>query len=239
MRCGWVLVTLYTGPFDIFVYWCVQRARRAVEQSEPSLWEQSVESTIHCVAGDASGILLVAVVANWLRLPMGVELIAAYVAGFAVGLLLVQAPSMKSTFGSYRGAVRGPLLPETLSMNAIMAGMIPVMIILTSRSMSAMKPTAVRFWGAMALAVVVSAGTTFPVNWWLVTRGLKHGTGGEERGRLRHAVSATNKLTAALLTLAMLAGGIILADRYGDFSLSAGDTVDMPLKSSRGSMEST
>lgn len=112
MRCGWVLVTLYTGPFGIIAYWCVQRARRAVEQSEPPIWEQSVESTIHCVAGDATGILLVAVVANWLRLPMGVELSAEYVAGFAVGLFLFQAPCMKSTFGSYRGAVWGPSCPR-------------------------------------------------------------------------------------------------------------------------------
>ncbi len=225
MRWGWVLVTLYTGPFGFIVYWILHRApaRETPEQSEPPLWEQSVESTIHCVAGDATGIFVAAVVASWLRPPMGVELIAEYVAGFAVGLFLFQSLCMKASFdGSYRRAVCGTLLPETLSMNAIMAGMVPVMIILMSRDMSAMAPTSVRFWGTMSLAVVVSAVTTFPVNWWLVKRGLKHGMGGEERARLRHSVSAASKLTATFLTLAMLAGGIILAARYGDFSMRAG-----------------
>ncbi|MDP3332229.1 MAG: DUF4396 domain-containing protein [Methylococcaceae bacterium] len=208
-------------------------------QSPPSLWEQSVESTIHCLAGDGTGILIATVVTIWLRVPMGVELIAEYVAGFAVGLFLFQALCMKSTFdGSYWRAVRGTFLPETLSMNAIMAGMIPVMIILMSRDISAMAPSSIRFWGTMSLAFVVSTVTTFPVNWWLVERGLKHGMGGEERARLRHAVSTASKRTAMILTLAMLAVGIILAARYDDFSLRAGDSMDKKPMSSRGSVES-
>lgn len=227
MRWGWVLVILYTGPFGFIVYWIFHRAPASpTPGQEPSLWKQSVESTIHCVAGDATGILVAVVAMNWLRPPMRVELIAEYVAGFAVGLFLFQTPCMKSTFDDrYLRAVRGTFLPETLSMNAIMAGMIPVMIILMSRDMSAMTPASVRFWGIMSLGFVVSTVTTFPVNWWLVKRGLKHGMGGEERAHLRHAVSAASKLAAVVLTLAMLAGGIFLAARYGDFSMRAADNM--------------
>ncbi len=241
MRWGWVLVILYTGPFGFLVYWLLHRTPPSPTPgpSEPSLWEQSVDSTIHCVAGDATGILFAVVAMSWLRPPMGVELIAEYVAGFAVGLFLFQAPCMKSTFaGSYPRAVRGTFLPETLSMNAIMAGMIPVMIILMSRDMSAMAPTSVRFWGIMSLGFVVSTVTTFPVNWWLVKRGLKHGMGGEQRARLRDAVSAASKLAALVVTLAMLTGGILLAARYGDFSMRAGDSMDKKPMDSRGSGES-
>jgi hypothetical protein len=237
MRWGWVLVTLYTGPFGFIVYWFLHcaPARKTREQSQPSLWEESVESTIHCVAGDATGILIAAAVGNWLRLPMGVELIAEYVAGFSVGLFLFQALCMKSAYdGSYRRAVWGTFLAETLSMNTVMAGMIPVMIILMSRDISAMEPTSVRFWGTMSLSFVVSAVITLPVNWWLVARGLKHGMGGEERARHRHPVSVASKLKAMVLTLAMLAGGIILAARYGDFSLRAGGSMDKRSMSSRG-----
>lgn len=241
MRWGWVLVILYTGPFGFIVYWLLHRApaRPTPKPSKPSLWEQSVDSTIHCVAGDATGILVAVVRMSWLRPPMGVELIAEYVAGFAVGLFLFQAPCMKSTFDdSYPRAVRGTFLPETLSMNAIMAGMIPVMIILMSRDMSAMTPASVRFWGIMSLGFVVSTVTTFPVNWWLVKRGLKHGMGGEERACLRHTVSAATKLTALVLTLAMLTGGTFLAARYCDFSLRAGVGIDTKPMSARGGAES-
>ena len=233
MRWGWVLVTLYIGPFGFLVYWLLHRApaRQTPEQSEPPLWKQAVESTIHCVAGDGTGILIAVVLMSWLRPPMGVELIVEYVAGFAVGLFLFQAPCMKSTFeSSYPRAVRGTFLPETLSMNAIMAGMIPIMIILMSRDKSAMAPTSVRFWGIMSLGFVVSMVTAFPVNRWLVERGLKHGMGGEERARFRHAVSATSKLTAVLLTLLMLAVAIILAARYGDFSMRVEDGIQTTLE---------
>ena len=175
------------------------------------------------MAGDATGILLAAVVTSWLRLPMSLEVIVEYVAGFVVGLFVFQALCMKPSFdGSYWRAVKGTLLAETLSMNAVMAGMIPVMVILMSRDMSAMEPSSVRFWGTMSLAFVVGTVTTYPVNWWLVKRGLKHGMGGEARARrLRHSVSAASKLTAVVLTLAMLAVGIIFAARYGDFSMRA------------------
>src|ERR1035437_2972242 len=225
MRWGWVLATLYTGPFGFIVYWFQHRApaRETPEPSEPPLWEQSVESTIHCVAGDATGILLAAVVTSWLRLPMSLEVMVEYAVGFAVGLFVFQALCMKPSFdGSYWRAVKGTLLAETLSMNAVMAGMIPVMVILTSRDMSAMEPSSVRFWGMMSLAFMVSTVTTYPVNWWLVKRGLKHGMGDRKSTRLRHNVSAASKLTAVVLTLAMLAAGIILAARYGDFSMRAG-----------------
>src|SRR5450759_4003943 len=227
MRWGWVLLTLYTGPFGLMVYLFLHRAS-ARKTPEPPLWEQTVESTIHCVAGDATGILLAAAVTSWLRLPMSLEVMVEYVAGFAVGLFLFQALCMKSTFdGSYRRAVGGTLLAETLSMNAVMAGMIPVMVILMSRDRSAMEPTSVRFWGTMSLAFVVGTVTTYPVNWWLVKRGLKHGMGGESRARLRHSVSTASKLAATFLTLAMLAGGIALAARYGGFSMRASDRMEM------------
>lgn len=108
-------------------------------------------------------------------------------------------------------------------MNTVMAGMIPVMVILMTRDMSAMEPSSVRFWGTMSLGFVVGTVTTYPVNWWLVKRGIKHGMGGEARTRLSHSVSAASKLAATLLTLAMLAGGVVLAARYGDFSMRAGD----------------
>jgi len=241
MRWGWVLVMFYTGPFGFIIYWGLHRApaRETPARSEPSLWGQSVESTIHCVAGDATGILIAAVIGNLLRLPMGMELIAEYVAGFAVGLFLFQALCMKSAFGgNYRRAVWGTFLPEVLSMNTVMAGMIPVMIILMSRDMSAMEPSSVRFWGTMSLSFVVSAVVTLPVNWWLVVRGLKHGMGGEERARLCRPVSFASKLTMVVATLAILALGIILAARYGDFSLRAGGSMDKTPMSSRGRTES-
>jgi Domain of unknown function (DUF4396) len=227
MRWGWVLLTLYTGVVALIIY-CFLHRTSTRKTTELSLWEQSVESTIHCVAGDATGILLAAVVTIWLRLPMSLEVVVEYVAGFSVGLLVFQALCMMPSLnGSYWRTVKSTLLAESISMNALMAGMIPVMVILMTRDMSAMEPSSIRFWGTMSLAFVVGMVTTYPVNWWLVTCGLKHGIGGEAQARLCHSVSAKSKMAATFLTLVMLVGGVSLAAYYGDFSMRAGDRMTM------------
>lgn len=223
MRWGWVLITLYTGLFALIAYWFLHRAPTG-ETREPPPWEQTVESTIHCVAGDATGILFATVVTIWLGLPMSLEVIVEYVAGFAVGLFVFQALCMKPDGdGNYWRTVKSTLLAQTLSMNVLMAGMIPVMVILMSRDMSAMEPNSVRFWGTMSFALMVGTVMTYPVNWWLVRCGLKHGTGGEAQARLRRGVSTASKLAATCLTLGLLGSGVALADHYGDFSMRAGD----------------
>lgn len=111
---------------------------------------------------------------------MGIDVIAEYVAGFAFGLLIFQALFMKDMLGgSYPRAVRRTLLPEWLLMNAVMGGMIPVMVILMSRDMRATEPASPLFWASMSAAALAGAVVAYPVNWWLVAKGLKHGMGTE------------------------------------------------------------
>jgi hypothetical protein len=194
---------------------------------------------------------------------MGVDAVIEYIAGFAFGLLIFQALFMKEVLGgSYWQAVKGTWFPEWLSMDAVMAGMIPVMVILMTRDMRAMEPTSLRFWGIMSLASLVGAALAYPVNWWLVDNGLKHGMGTEralgkggekvatERAPLSTAavhlgagdvparnmpgmktggVSVEAKLLVALITIAMLAGGVTLAGLYGDLSMRAGGAHEMPM----------
>ena len=113
-----------------------------------------------------------------LGLVMWHDIVAEYVFGFAFGLLIFQALFMKQMFGgSYIAAVRKSFLPEWLSMNAVMAGMIPVMVVLMSRDMTSMHPASLRFWGVMSLATMVGFACAYPVNYWLVAVGLKHGMG--------------------------------------------------------------
>jgi hypothetical protein len=61
--------------------------------------EQGLGSTIHCVAGDATGIVLAASVTAVLGLPMWIDLIVEYVAGFMFGLFVFQSLFMKSMMG--------------------------------------------------------------------------------------------------------------------------------------------
>ena len=64
MKWGWILVTLYTGIVGAVVYWfsCREPASGTHEKFIAPLWKQTVGSTIHCMAGDATGIIVAAAI---------------------------------------------------------------------------------------------------------------------------------------------------------------------------------
>ena len=181
MKWGWVLVTLYLGPISLLLYVlaCKEPYPGTHEEFVRPLWKQGLGSTIHCVAGDATGIVAAAVITALLGLPMWLDLIIEYLFGFAFGLLIFQSLFMKDMMGgSYVQAVRHSLLPEWVSMNCMMAGMFLAMVVLMmGRDMRAMEPSELVFWGAMSLAVGVGLLAAYPINLWLVRAGLKHGMG--------------------------------------------------------------
>lgn len=233
MKWGWALVVLYTGPVGLFVYLVSCREPLPGTHGEyvAPLWKQAVGSTIHCVAGDATGVLAGALVALALRLPRALDLVLEYAMGFTFGLMIFQALFTKiMSGGSYGAAVRKTVLPEWLSMNALMAGMIPVMVILMSRDAAAMEPTGLHFWGVMSLAILVGSVSAYPANVWLVWRGLKHGMGTAqvlgrgghgaevERHQTRRPAGRTETFLVTLASLTALAAGVLAAARFGGLS---------------------
>jgi hypothetical protein len=180
MKYGWVLVTLYTGPIGaaLYVLSCQEPGPYQHEVFIEPLWKQALGSTIHCLAGDATGIIIAAAVTAMLALPMPIDLLCEYLLGFGIGLFVFQALFMRHMLGgSYAKALQRSLMPEWLSMNTVMAGMVPVMVTLMGHGMRAMGVTSLRFWGVMSLATLAGAVIAYPVNVWLVAVGLKHGMG--------------------------------------------------------------
>ncbi|HEX7532741.1 MAG TPA: DUF4396 domain-containing protein [Methyloceanibacter sp.] len=180
MKFGWILVTLYAGPIAaaLYVLSCQEPGPYHHEEFIKPLWKQALGSTVHCLAGDATGIVIAAVITSALALPMAIDLVSEYLFGFGVGLFVFQALFMRDMFGgSYAKAVQRSFLPEWLSMNMVMAGMVPVMVALMSHAGGAMEPSSIRFWGVMSLAIMVGGVIAYPVNVWLVAAGLKHGMG--------------------------------------------------------------
>jgi hypothetical protein len=240
MKWGWVLVTLYIGPIgaSIYVLSCKEPAPGQHEAFVAPLWKQSLGSTIHCVAGDATGIIVASVVTTTLGLPMWGDTIIEYVFGFGFGLFIFQALFMRDMLGgSYGRAVSSTITAEWLSMNCVMAGMIPVMVILRSDFAGATDVASVRFWSVLSLAVLVGLVVAYPVNIWLVYNHLKHGMGtvrvlgegGEPLGKIpapamemampARAVTRPQLTSVAVLTIVALAAGVLLAAAFGDFSM--------------------
>jgi FtsP/CotA-like multicopper oxidase with cupredoxin domain len=246
MKWGFILVTLYTGPIGLLLYVMADKEPRPGEHEAfiRPLWKQGAGSAIHCVAGDATGIILAAVITASLGLPMWLDLVVEYLAGFAFGLFIFQSLFMKSMMGgTYLENVRRSFLPEFISMNAMMAGMAPVMtLLMMGRDMRAMEPTELLFWGVMSLGVLAGFVTCYPANVWMVSRGLKHGLMTDRKGMAPvdadaakaadpHAGHHVAKLEATraqlaavtLTTSLMLLAGLTLPSLSVNMHLSARD----------------
>jgi len=131
---------------------------------------------MHCVAGDGVGILAGALVAGLYELSRPQEIALEYILGFGFGWAIFQALFMRDMAGgSYVAALRQTFMSEFLSMNCLMAGMVPVAIAWRSRVPAAMDAGNPAFWFIMSIALLVGFMVAYPMNWWLVTRGLKHG----------------------------------------------------------------
>jgi hypothetical protein len=132
---------------------------------------------MHCVAGDGVGILAGAVLASVLGLAGPAEVILEYALGFAFGWTIFQALFMRDMAGggSYRRALATTFVPELLSMNLLMAGMIPTVMILKAHIVAASNPARPAFWFVMSMGLLVGLLAAYPINWWLVAHHLKHG----------------------------------------------------------------
>lgn len=177
-RMAWILVTAYTGVFGLFFYLltCRRPFAGGHDRYTAATWKQALNSEMHCLAGDATGILIAAVAVSSLALTNGWDVTVEYLAGFVCGLFIFQALMMRGMYqGRYLLAVRKTVFAETVSMNFVMAGMIPVMVILAHYWPGSEQPGAATFWFRMSLASIVGGVIAYPINYWLVARHLKHG----------------------------------------------------------------
>jgi len=178
LKWGFVLLTAYTGVFGAFLYvlGCREPLPGLHERYTAARWRQTLGSTMHCVAGDGVGILAGAVISSFVGIAGLAEVIVEYVLGFAFGWTIFQALFMRdSAGGSYRAALANTFIPELLSMNFLMAGMVPTVMVLRRVVPAANDPSTPNFWFVMSMGLLVGFIIAYPMNWWLVANHLKHG----------------------------------------------------------------
>ncbi|MEE9215116.1 MAG: DUF4396 domain-containing protein [Thermodesulfobacteriota bacterium] len=228
MKLAWILIVLYTGPIGLFVFLisCRQPLPDTHDQFIASHWKQSVGSLMHCVAGDATGIILAAAIASVLQVPSGIDLIMEYTTAFVFGLFIFQALFMKSIMGGdYFKAVKKTFFAETVSMNMVMVGMIPIMAILRSRLSEGRDPDNLLFWGIAGFAAIVGGIMAYPINSWMVGKGLKHGMMTASSGMMSMShhdhvpkdISFSYKFLVVVFTALILLFAILITSRFVHF----------------------
>lgn len=177
LKWAFVILALFAGPIAAFIYviGCREPLSRTHEAYVAVRWRQVLGSTMHCAAGDGVGIIAGAAIAAHWRMPAWADLSLEYVLGFGFGWAFFQAFAMREMAGSYLRSLRQTLLPEFLSMNLLMAGMVVTMHLLMPYISGSTDPLAAGFWFVMSMALIAGFLVAYPINWWLVANGLKHG----------------------------------------------------------------
>ena len=151
---------------------------------------------MHCVAGDGVGILAGAVVASYLTLTRPLEIALEYGLGVGFGWTIFQALFMRDMAGgSYRRALATTFLPEFLSMNLVMTGMMLIASLGRIAIGGRFSPLTPEFWFVMSMALLSGFLTAYPINWWLVAKGLKHGMMTVRHPEAAHDAGVTSHAT--------------------------------------------
>ncbi len=178
VRLAFIILVLFTGPLGAFFYvlGCREPLKGTHEAYIAAPWRQVLGSTMHCAAGDGLGIIAGAAIAAQMRFSAWADLGLEYALGFGFGWAFFQAFAMRDMAGgSYLRSLKNTFLPEFLSMNLLMAGMVVTAKLLMPSFVGASEPTRPDFWFVMSMALIVGFILAYPMNWWLVANGLKHG----------------------------------------------------------------
>ena len=201
MKWGFILITAYTGPVGAFLYvlGCREPLPGLHERYIATRWRQVLGSTMHCVAGDGVGILAGAVVGSYLTLNHPLEIALEYGLGFGFGWTIFQALFARGMAGgSYRRALATTFLPEFLSMNLVMTGMMLIASLGRNAIGGMLSPLTPEFWFVMSMALLAGFVTAYPINWWLVAKGLKHGMMTERPPEAAHNAGVPSHATPPL-----------------------------------------
>ena len=204
LKVGWPIIFIFFSVIGLVMYLLTCRPK-GMPLIKPKITNKDFEakfhskyvsntisavtgSVIHCAAGDGLGILTAMVVGTYVGLGFWSEFTAEYIVGFLFGWLLFQYPAMKAMGYSTSDALRKGGRAEFFSMIAMMAGMLFTMIVLLPKVISSMAipmassmkmpmpmPDSYAFWGIASLGLLIGTIITYPMNWWLVSIGWKHG----------------------------------------------------------------
>jgi hypothetical protein len=136
-----------------------------------SLNGTAFQATVHCLTGCAIGEVLGLVIATalgWHDVP---SIALAVVLAFFFGYALTIGPLLRGGLG-FRSALRLALIGDTISI-VVMEITDNAIVLAIPGAMDAFV-TELLFWGSLALSLVVAFVVAYPVNRWLIARGLGH-----------------------------------------------------------------
>jgi hypothetical protein len=137
----------------------------------PSRFRLAVSTTLHCLLGCGLGEVAGMIIGTALSLSIVKTIILAVSLGFVFGFLLGIIPLLKAGFSIQR-AFRQVFIAEGLSI-AVMETAEVLVQVYTPGVMESGLSSAI-FWIGMLLALIAGFMAAFPVNYYLIGKGVRH-----------------------------------------------------------------
>jgi hypothetical protein len=167
MKFVWGLTVLYSGPVGLGVYWYAGRTQIAHD----SVWRKGFRSVAHCYSGCGAGeVTGVTLAAGVLALRSSAVIAVTFGCAYLFGYALTVGPLMQE--GVALGeAVRDAFYTETPSITVMEIAAIGTDVWLAGEAHIG----DVLFWTGLIFSLTVGLLVAYPVNVFLVHRGVKEG----------------------------------------------------------------
>lgn len=188
MNPVWPINALYLGPIGLWAYWTMGRAPPGTAHAHHGMehghdgalsWRAVFKGTMHCGAGCTLGDILAetAVFLGGITLlgsAFGAELAGDFVLAYLLGLAFQYfaiVPMRKLQPG--RGIVEAAKA-DTLSLLAFEVGLFGWMTLMRFVLFDPpLRPDQAEYWFMMQVGMAIGFLTSYPVNAWLIRRGIK------------------------------------------------------------------
>ncbi|MDQ6845876.1 MAG: DUF4396 domain-containing protein [Bacteroidota bacterium] len=191
MNFVYPITALYAGPLGLFFYYKIGRksavkktnrhkaASHPMDNTEKPFWQSAAIGALHCGSGCTLGDIIAEILMLFLPLIIfGSGLIGKwgvdYIFAFIIGIIFQYYSIKPMKKLSSKEALKAALKADTLSLTAWQTGMYGWMAIATflifNHQLPADDPL---FWFMMQIAMMLGFITAFPMNWWLIKKGIK------------------------------------------------------------------
>ena len=165
MDLVWPITALYAGPLALWAYWRLGR-----QHGKKRFGTQAALGAMHCGSGCTLGDICAEWFVHFVPLTLfGVAVFAAwaidYVLAFVFGIAFQYFASGKGLWAALKA--------DALSLTAWQLGMYGWMALVIFVWFGPLEKTDPVFWFMMQIAMLAGFATAYPVNRWLLRRGIK------------------------------------------------------------------
>ena len=191
MDVVWPITALWSGPFGLYAYYKIGRLSTKAKASQAKkqgkkppnkqkpFWQSVAVGATHCGGGCTLGD----VIAEWFVFFVPLTLFGRHIFGtwlldfvlaFLLGIAFQYFTIKPMRDLSVKEGLIQAVKADTLSLTAWQVGMYGWMAITTFVIFGhELEKTSPVFWFMMQLAMILGFCTSYPVNWWLLRKGIK------------------------------------------------------------------